>query len=53
VVRNVDYTNFIGAVVLGNPESPEIHLDTTAVTAEQAAERIVAHLERNGVLRRG
>jgi bifunctional enzyme CysN/CysC len=35
------------------PESPEIHLDTTAVTAEQAAERIVEHLESSGVLRRG
>jgi bifunctional enzyme CysN/CysC len=35
------------------PESPEIHLDTTAVTAEQAAERIVEHLQSCGVLMRG
>ena len=27
------------------PENPEIRIDTTTLTAEQAAERIVAHLE--------
>jgi bifunctional enzyme CysN/CysC len=34
------------------PESPEIHLRTTDVSAAQAAEQIVEHLERNGVLKR-
>jgi bifunctional enzyme CysN/CysC len=34
------------------PESPEIHLRTANVSAEQAAEQIVEHLERNGALRR-
>ena len=34
------------------PESPEIHLRTADVSAERAAEQIVEHLERNGVLRR-
>jgi bifunctional enzyme CysN/CysC len=32
------------------PEAPEIRIDTTAMTAPQAAERIVAHLEQAGVL---
>jgi bifunctional enzyme CysN/CysC len=32
------------------PEAPEIRIDTTAMSAPQAAERIVAHLERAGVL---
>jgi bifunctional enzyme CysN/CysC len=27
------------------PEAPEIRIDTTAVSAEQAAERVIAHLE--------
>ncbi|MGH8132964.1 MAG: sulfate adenylyltransferase subunit CysN [Steroidobacteraceae bacterium] len=31
------------------PEEPEIRIDTTAVNAEQAAERIVAHLAAAGV----
>jgi bifunctional enzyme CysN/CysC len=35
------------------PEAPEIRIDTTGVTPERAAERIVEHLERSGVLRRG
>ena len=35
-----------------SPESPEIHVRTTDVSAGQAAEQIVRHLERNGVLRR-
>jgi bifunctional enzyme CysN/CysC len=34
------------------PELPEIHLRTTDVTPEQAAEQIVTHLERRGMLRR-
>jgi bifunctional enzyme CysN/CysC len=34
------------------PESPEIHVRTTDVSAERAAEQIVEHLERHGVLRR-
>lgn len=32
------------------PEHPEIHIDTTALTPEQAAERIVEHIARAGVL---
>ncbi len=32
------------------PESPEIHLDTTRLSAEAAAEQIVAYLSRNGRL---
>jgi bifunctional enzyme CysN/CysC len=32
------------------PERPEIRIDTTALSAPDAAERIVAHLERAGVL---
>jgi bifunctional enzyme CysN/CysC len=27
------------------PEAPEIRIDTTALSAEQAAERIIAHLD--------
>ena len=32
------------------PEAPEIRIDTTALSAPEAAERIVAHLEAAGVL---
>jgi bifunctional enzyme CysN/CysC len=32
------------------PEAPEIRIDTTAMSAAQAAESIVAHLEQAGVL---
>ena len=32
------------------PEHPEIHIDTTVLTPEQAAERIVEHIARAGVL---
>jgi bifunctional enzyme CysN/CysC len=32
------------------PESPELHIDTTQVTPEAAADRIVAWLERHGVI---
>ena len=32
------------------PESPEIRVDTTALTAEQSAERIFEHLARNNML---
>jgi bifunctional enzyme CysN/CysC len=35
------------------PESPEIHIDTTAVSAEDAADRIVEHLRTLGVLNVG
>jgi bifunctional enzyme CysN/CysC len=35
------------------PESPEIRVDTTALSAEQAAERIFEHLARGSVLRAG
>ncbi len=34
------------------PESPEIHLDTTTVTPEEAVERITATLRRIGILDR-
>jgi bifunctional enzyme CysN/CysC len=33
------------------PEDPELHIDTTALTPEQAAEEIVAALEKRGLLR--
>jgi bifunctional enzyme CysN/CysC len=33
------------------PENPELHIDTTKVSPEQAAEHIVAALEARGVLR--
>lgn len=33
------------------PENPEIHLDTTALTPEQAAVRIIETLEQRGLLR--
>jgi bifunctional enzyme CysN/CysC len=32
------------------PEAPEMHLDTTAIPAEQAAEELVAELRRRGIL---
>jgi bifunctional enzyme CysN/CysC len=32
------------------PESPEVHIDTTRLSAEEAAERIVAALETRGLL---
>ncbi len=32
------------------PETPEIHLDTTALSATQAAERIIAELDKAGVI---
>jgi bifunctional enzyme CysN/CysC len=32
------------------PEAPEIHIDTTAMTAEDAAEHIVKHLQDSGIL---
>jgi len=35
------------------PEAPEVHIDTTAVTPEAAAERIVAELRQRGLLSRG
>ncbi len=33
-----------------SPEAPEMHIDTTACTPEQAAARVVAHLRERGVL---
>jgi bifunctional enzyme CysN/CysC len=32
------------------PEAPEIHLDTTALTAEQAATAIISELRRRGII---
>jgi bifunctional enzyme CysN/CysC len=32
------------------PERPEVHLDTTALTPERAAERVIAVLEARGIL---
>jgi bifunctional enzyme CysN/CysC len=32
------------------PESPELHLDTSALSPEEAAERVLAELERRGLL---
>ena len=34
-----------------SPEAPEMHIDTTTCTPEQAAARVVAHLRERGVLR--
>jgi bifunctional enzyme CysN/CysC len=34
------------------PERPEIHIDTARTSAEQAAERIIAHLRGAGVIDR-
>ncbi|HUR15535.1 MAG TPA: sulfate adenylyltransferase subunit CysN [Mycobacteriales bacterium] len=33
------------------PEAPEVRVDTTSMTPEEAAEQVVAHLRRNGILR--
>ncbi len=33
-----------------SPEAPEMHIDTTTCTPEQAAARVVAHLRERGVL---
>ncbi len=33
------------------PENPELHIDTTALSSEQAAEQIVEALEQRGILR--
>ena len=33
------------------PENPELHIDTTALSSEQAAEQIVEALEKRGLLR--
>ncbi|MGB5854246.1 MAG: sulfate adenylyltransferase subunit CysN [Oceanisphaera sp.] len=32
------------------PEAPDIHLDTTRLTADQAADRVIAELRKRGVL---
>jgi bifunctional enzyme CysN/CysC len=34
------------------PEDPEIHIDTSRVSAEQAADTIIEHLRRTGILGR-
>ena len=35
------------------PESPEVRIDTTAMTSEAAAEKIVAELRERGMLTQG
>ena len=32
------------------PDAPEIRIDTTALSADEAAERIIAHLKRLGII---
>jgi bifunctional enzyme CysN/CysC len=32
------------------PEHPEVRIDTTASSAEQAADQVIAHLRRTGVI---
>jgi len=34
------------------PEAPEIHIQTTALTPEEAAEQIIMHLQEKGILPR-
>ena len=49
--RRGELANFTGIdSPYEEPEAPEIRIDTTALSAAQAAERIVAHLEQAGVL---
>jgi bifunctional enzyme CysN/CysC len=49
--RRGDLKNFTGIdSPYEAPESPELRIDTTAATPEQAAEAIVAFLEKAGVL---
>jgi bifunctional enzyme CysN/CysC len=48
--RRGELANFTGIdSPYEEPEAPEIRIDTTVLTAPQAAERIVAHLEQAGV----
>ena len=49
--RRGELTNFTGIdSPYERPESPEIHVDTTKVSIEDAADAIVAHLIREGVI---
>ncbi len=49
--RRGELVNFTGIdSPYEEPEAPEMRIDTTALSAAQAAERIVAHLEQAGVL---
>jgi bifunctional enzyme CysN/CysC len=48
--RRGELTNFTGIdSPYETPDNPEIHIDTTALDPEQAAERILAHLRSHGV----
>jgi bifunctional enzyme CysN/CysC len=52
--RRGELTNFTGIdSPYEAPENPELHVDTLAGTAEDAATAIVEYLARNGVLARG
>jgi bifunctional enzyme CysN/CysC len=49
--RRGDLKNFTGIdSPYEFPESPEIWLDTTAITPEQASEKVVAYLQEHGML---
>jgi bifunctional enzyme CysN/CysC len=49
--RHGELKNFTGIdSPYEQPENPELHIDTTKDTPEEAADRIVAHLEANGIL---
>jgi len=49
--RHGELKNFTGIdSPYEQPENPELRIDTTADTPEEAADRIVAHLEANGIL---
>ena len=49
--RRGELANFTGIdSPYEEPQAPEIRIDTTALSATEAAERIVTHLERAGVL---
>jgi len=49
--RRGDLKNFTGIdSPYEAPEHPEIRIDTTTISSEDAAERIVAHLVANGIL---
>ncbi|MFK7917845.1 MAG: sulfate adenylyltransferase subunit CysN [Ilumatobacter sp.] len=50
--RSGELTNFTGIdSPYESPESPEVHVDTTAVSAEEAADEVIAALRANGILR--
>jgi bifunctional enzyme CysN/CysC len=52
--RRGELTNFTGIdSPYERPESPEIHVDTTKVSIEDAADAIVEHLIREGVIQQG